>query len=70
MSGTVAGFGPCWVCHRPFSFNPITVPSFHRQPICRQCIDTANGLRAKEGKPPHHVPDDAYSAIPASDLED
>ena len=38
MTGYVTGYGDCIVCARPFTFNPVRVPSItvngEREPIC------------------------------------
>lgn len=62
---------PCFVCGRLFSFHPNKVPSIPvkdgkphpegtRMPICKECIDTINKMRAENGLPliPYSI--DAY----------
>jgi len=55
MSGYVMAIGPCFSCGRIFGFSVERVPSLvvdgTREPICRDCVDTANILRAKTGMP-------------------
>lgn len=61
MTGGLLAFGPCWACGERISFNPINVPSFDGQPICRRCIDLINVERKARGLPEINVPADAYS---------
>jgi hypothetical protein len=62
MTGTddeepvVFAHGACFVCGRPFAFNPFRVPSFpwqgRREPICQGCVDDVNPARVARGLPP------------------
>ena len=59
--------GPCIGCGRVFSFNPNSVPSCSavtgkREPICRDCVDRVNPMRAKHGLAPIVPAPDAYDA--------
>jgi len=68
--------GPCFVCGRPFTFNPHSVPSFPtdpgdpstREPICSSCIVKVNEQRRKNGKPEWPVYEDSYEAISPAEL--
>lgn len=76
MSGdepVVIAMSPCFVCHRPFYFNPIAVPSMtppgktyrEREPICEDCMTAINAKRATLDLPPIPVRPDAYEPLPA-----
>ena len=56
-------FAPCFGCKRLFSSNPHRVPSYHGQPICRDCIRIVNAKRREKGLPEWPVPADAYEAV-------
>jgi len=66
MTGYMAGLGPCFCCHRLFTFNVERVPSYQsgpfgpKEPICRSCIDEVNARRRAAGKPEWPVFPDAY----------
>jgi hypothetical protein len=49
------GYGICYSCKQPFTFNPRKVPSLtlngRREPFCRKCIDEANVVRKEKGLP-------------------
>jgi len=64
MSAWVTMIGSCFGCSRPFSFNPMRVPSIRvdgdRKPVCQSCINRANALRKAQGLPQHEVHPDAY----------
>jgi hypothetical protein len=53
MAGFVFVLGPCYGCCKPFTFNPLRVPSIvvngERQPICRECVALANPRRKANG---------------------
>lgn len=70
--GFVLAMGSCVNCDRVFSFNPHKVPSVRlngvRQPVCKECIEYVNPLRAAKGQPMFHVEPDAYEAIDESEL--
>ena len=66
--GYVMGYGPCFSCGNPFSFNPRRVPSFKGEPICRDCIALVNAKRKAAGSPLWPVHDDAYEALPEEAL--
>jgi hypothetical protein len=55
-----------------FSFNPHAVPSVRingkREPICRECIDTANVGRAMRGEAKIEVAPNAYESIDEEEL--
>ena len=68
--------GPCFVCKRPFTFNPHTVPSYPvvesdpstREPICSTCIEIVNARRIENGLEPWKVYPDSYEAISPAEL--
>lgn len=74
--GVIMGYafviGPCLVCKRPFSFNPVRVPSFRvegkREPICEPCIKFINTKRKEKGMEPFTYADDAYEACREEEL--
>ena len=70
--GYVFVFGPCFGCHRPFSYNPHYVPSIRvdgeRHPICRGCIAIANPRRKANGLPEIVPHPDAYEPLPENEL--
>ncbi len=68
MSGYAIAFAPCFVCKRPFGFNPRSVPSYDDQPICENCITVVNARRRELGNPEWPVPADAYEPIPEEEL--
>jgi hypothetical protein len=47
--------GPCWACGNVMEFSPTRVPSIVvggvRQPLCPQCVERANELRAAMDPP-------------------
>lgn len=57
-------YGPCWSCHRMFTFSAERVPSLlvdgEREPLCRSCVERANVLRADKGLEPIVVLPGAY----------
>lgn len=74
-AGYVLAFSPCFVCGRPFAYNPTHVPSIRwpepdgpRQPLCRACVDMANDARVAQGLAPHRVHPDAYEPAPAGEV--
>lgn len=62
MTGFMQGYGKCFCCHSLFTFNPVRVPSYEGQPICRTCIDTVNERRRAAGRQLWPVHSDAYEA--------
>lgn len=66
--GWVMAIAPCWVCRMPFPFNPLRVPSYQGEPICRDCVEQANALRRERGLQPHDILPDAYEPIPETEL--
>jgi hypothetical protein len=52
VNGYEIALGPCWACHRLFTFDPDTVPSIHGAPLCRDCVERANELRVAAGVAP------------------
>jgi len=66
-------FGTCFCCRRTFGFNPNKVPSLRdadnvRQPVCKDCVDTANPVRIKNGLEPIHYAPDAYQPCEEGEL--
>jgi hypothetical protein len=72
MSGFVIAMAPCLQCGRPFSFNPLKVPSYRvngvREPICEECMNDLNVQRKALGLDPFPIAPDAYAAIPETEL--
>jgi len=73
--GYVIAQGLCWVCGRPFAFNPMKVPSMRqedgrKEPVCLDCMTKANLTRKKNGMAPLPIAPDAYSPINEEDLPD
>lgn len=70
--GYALGFGPCAGCGRPFSFNPVRVPSVtiagSREPICAWCVERANPLRIANGLDPIVPLPGAYEACDESEI--
>lgn len=66
--GYFIAFGPCIACSKPFGFNPNLVPSVRinnvRQPICKDCVDQANVLRAANHVELIQVLPGAYAPAP------
>ncbi|KKM05768.1 hypothetical protein LCGC14_1750780 [marine sediment metagenome] len=65
--------GSCCACGKPFSFNPVRVPSARdstgeRQPICKGCVDRANPERIAKGLPPITYAADAYTFCDEGEL--
>ena len=66
--------GECFGCKRLFTFHPNKVPSIRvnengypdpagkREPVCRNCVEAANRIRAKTGLPLIPILDEAYGA--------
>ncbi len=60
-------YGPCICCKRPFSYNPVTVPSTsaftgEREPVCHGCMDQLNARRRMMGLAPFPIIEGAYDA--------
>jgi hypothetical protein len=59
--------GDCCVCHRLCTFNPELVPSIRvngeREPVCADCIASANPKRQAAGLPPFVVLPGAYEPM-------
>lgn len=70
--GYVMALGPCIGCGRPFSFNPMRVPSLSvngtREPICQTCVDRVNPLRKANGLEPIVPLAGAYDAADEGEL--
>ena len=71
--GYVTAFSPCAACKRPFTYNPVKVPSVvvngSREPICQACVTQANPLRQERGLPVINVLPGAYEACDENELE-
>lgn len=67
--GYVSMVGACYCCGRPFTFNPLRVPSVRdpstnkREPICLNCIVPINEKRVANGLEPAVIHSDAYDAV-------
>lgn len=72
MNGYAFMIGDCIACHRPFTFNPVHVPSIRvngkREPVCKGCVDLANVEREKLGNPPLTYHPDAYGICREEEL--
>jgi hypothetical protein len=70
--GYALAMGSCYSCHKPFSFNPLRVPSLRvngvREPICQECVDKVNPMRIANGLPPIVPARDAYDACDEGEL--
>ncbi len=70
--GYVLVIGRCFTCGRPFSFNPVRVPSLpvegKKEPICKECVDLANPKRIANGLEPITYSDDAYEYCSEEEL--
>lgn len=64
MTGYDFAVGPCFGCGRLFGFSAELVPSLivkgKRQPICRDCVERVNPLRAERGLDPIMILRGAY----------
>ena len=67
--------GHCLRCRRVFTFNPVRVPSVRypppdgpREPICRDCFETLQGIREEHGLPRLPLAPDAYEAVSEEEL--
>jgi len=80
MMGYALFHSKCFGCDRLMSYNPMTVPSIRatngmpdpggvREPICQECVDKANVVRAENGLPEIIVRPGAYEAIEESLLD-
>lgn len=72
--GYALAFGHCYCCKKPFSFNPLRVPSVrdpstgNKEPICLECIGPINEKRVAKGLEPAIIHPDAYAACDESEL--
>jgi hypothetical protein len=57
----------CSRCRRVFAFNPLRVPSVvvagERLPLCRDCVEWANAIRASRGLATWTVYPDSYEPV-------
>lgn len=66
--------GTCIGCNRPFTFNPLRVPSLvHpktgvREPVCQDCVNRVNPQRIANGLPPIVPHPDAYTEVNEEEL--
>ena len=71
--GYAMAMGTCFACHKPFTFNPMRVPSIRiegvKQPVCRECVERANPMRIANGLEPIVPAPDAYDACDEGELE-
>lgn len=71
--GYITMFGICINCKRVFTFNPNLVPSVHingiREPVCRECVDTANPIRIARGLEPFTYHPDAYEPADENSID-
>lgn len=70
--GYAFAMSPCCGCGRPFTYNPMRVPSCRindvREPICASCVDRVNPVRLANGLEPIVPYADAYEACEESEL--
>jgi len=70
--GYALAMSPCIGCNRVFSYNPVRVPSLThggtRRPICADCVERVNPMRAKNGLPLIVPLPDAYEACEEGEL--
>ena len=59
MAYTIAT-SSCFGCKNIFTFNPKFVPSINNKAICKDCIETANTARKKNGMDKHTIHREAY----------
>lgn len=64
----MSAMGDCFGCRQVFSFNPLRVPSYQGEPICRACIERVNAQRRQRGLPEWPVFPDSYEPAEASEL--
>lgn len=65
--GYVMVTAPCFGCGKVFTFHPNKVPSINhdgagRRPVCLECVERVNPMRAKNGLPLIEVMPGAYEA--------
>lgn len=65
--------GTCFGCGRPFTFNPIRVPSIKdqsnvKQPICLGCVNYVNPIRIANGLQPIVPHPEAYTECDEREL--
>lgn len=60
MSGAMFLLAPCYICNVVFTSNPLLVPSYQGNPICRSCIEGVNRRREDTGLPHWPVLPGAY----------
>lgn len=72
MSGFAFALSPCAGCGKPFTYNPLRVPSVvvngSREPICFDCVQRANPVRIANGLEPIVPLPDAYEACAEAEL--
>ena len=70
--GYITAMAPCVGCGRPFSFNPVRVPSItingSKQPICANCVARVNPMRIANGLEPIVPLPDAYEACAEDEI--
>lgn len=70
--GLVVVMSSCIGCGKTFSFNPHKVPSVRingvREPVCIDCVNRANPIRASKGLEPIVVLPGAYDHIDENEL--
>jgi len=74
MSGYVTLHADCILCRRPFTANPLRVPSVRvrgvREPVCRSCVELVNAARAARGLSTWPIYPDSYEPCPEEELPD
>lgn len=68
----VSVIAACANCQSLFASNPLRVPSVvidgERLPLCRPCVEWANGIRRARGLPTWEIFPDSYEAIDAAEV--
>jgi len=74
--GVYLGTSACFCCKRPFTYNPMRVPSIPadvsgtgtREPVCLGCVNAVNPQRIANGLPPIVPLPGAYEACDESEM--
>jgi hypothetical protein len=73
--GYISVTSACFGCGRVFSYNPMHVPSIRdprtgsREPVCRDCVERVNPMRAQNGLPPIVPHPQAYEPCPEDEVD-
>jgi hypothetical protein len=70
--GFVSCLGTCFGCNRPFSYNPVKVPSIRvdgvKHAVCGDCMARRNEVRVEAGLKPDPIDPEAYTACDESEV--